>query len=682
MRTFGVRGQSKRAAVAAAALGWLLAAGCGTPTPTPIPITLPDGHLQDTRFDAVDGAEDATVADAADDDLPADIEAADGQDIDEPDEGATDATADLAECATDTDCSKLKLGFCDAAVCADGICKIAAKSGLCCGDAACDDENVCTTDHCDLDSHVCGHEVITNCCVGKKLMGDYDFEAGMNVDFIAAGAASNGLVQWQASTTRAHGGKSSIYFGNPCHNYDTSSAVVNACKPGKASPVSTTLTSKAFSLPKGIGAQLHFWLWLDTEPPYSDSVPPGACIPGCGPTSTCVMVGGSAQCIPEKDVLTLSVLVGGQTLPVFYSTQIGKSTNGGWRHIAVDMSAWAGQDIAARWSFATGTGIKNGYEGIYLDDIRIETACQGNASAACSQDAPCPNDGEACTVDSCTYFSNGIDVGWCYHDKASGCCMGDAECSDGNDCTTDSCNGGLCAFVPDVTKPACCKPEVLLFDDFDTPGLEGWTPSGGNSDTVKWQSEAGGGANKSGAVCFGNATCTNYDDATLASGVGPKGALCTKVAKLKTGSVYNLLSFELLLDTEWSDVLPASYKNPLAPGNPKVDFFSVELYFDTMLHPAWTSDAIQGTTGGKWLPVTVPLDAWQGKTVQVCLRFDAGDGQANDKKGLHLDNLVLKVACAKKPCYWDGECSALSCGPCTAPACTETGCACAKAPGC
>ena len=658
----------------------LLQAGCGTPT-TP-PLAPPDVQGKDIKGDAVDAAVDATAADAPDEDLQPDTQTLDVVDVEAPDESATDAAADLAECTTDTDCDKLTLGVCDSAACIGGVCKIVTKSDVCCGDAACDDKDVCTVDHCDMASHLCGHDVIANCCAGKKLLGDYDFEAGMSGDFIAAGPPGNGTVVWQASTTRSHSGKSSLYFGNPCHNYDTSSAVVNSCNPGKAAAVSTTLTSKTFSLPKGIGAQLHFWLWLDTEPPYADSVPQGACIPGCGPTDSCVMVGGSAQCIPEKDVLTLSLQVGGQTLPLFYSTQIGKSTKGVWQHIAVDIGAWAGQDVAAKWSFATGTGIKNDYEGIYLDDIRIETACQGNASAACSQDVPCPNDGLQCTADTCTYFQNFVDEGWCYHDKVTGCCTADAECSDGNDCTLDACTSGTCAFTPDASKPACCKSEVLLFDDFDTPGLDAWTASGGNSGTVKWQSDPGGGPDKSGALCFGNAACNSYDDPSLGMGAGPKGALCTKVAKLKTGTVFNLLSFELLLDTEWSDVLPASYKNPLAPGNPKVDFFSVDLYFDASLHPAWSSDAIDGTTSGKWLPVTIPLDAWQGKSVQVCLRFDAGDGQVNDKKGVHIDNFVLKVACAKKPCYWDNECAALSCGACSAPACTETGCACVTTPGC
>ena len=55
------------------------------------------------------------------------------------------------------------------------------------------------------------------------------------------------------------------------------------------------------------------------------------------------------------------------------------------------------------------------------------------------------------------------------------------------------------------------------------------------------------------------------------------------------------------------------------------------------------TDAVFGTTDGKYIPVTVALDAWQGKTVQVCLSFDAGDGQQNNFGGVHVDNFVVKL---------------------------------------
>lgn len=660
----------------------LLLGACGSSATTPA--GTPAHDAADAKLDSgADGSSDTEATELLEDvDLP-DLLTADADDVEiAEDLNTSEGPADIAQCATLTDCEPKALSDCEAIACVKGNCTVVTKPDLCCSDSVCDDQDGCTSDHCDLDSHVCGHAPVPDCCPGKKLIGQYDFEAATWSDFAATAPPSNGTVQWQASTTRAHAGKTSLYFGNPCHNYDTSSAVANGCKAAKAAPVSTTLTSKDFALPGGIGAQLDFWLWLDTEPPYADSVPVGLCMPACGPSDTCVLVSGSPQCIPEKDVLTLSVQVGGQTMPLFYSTQIGKNTKGAWQHIAVDLSSYAGKTVALRWSFATLTGLKNGYEGIYLDDIRLQTACQGNASAACSADVPCSNDGQACTLESCTPFANAIDQGWCYHDKAPGCCTQNADCGDANDCTIDTCVANACTFEPDVSKPACCKPEVLLFDDFDTPGLEGWTPSGANSTSIVWRSEAGGGPAKTSDLCFGNAACDGYDDPNLPFGAGPKGALCSKVAKLKSGTVFNLLSFDLLLDTEWSDVLPASYKNPLAPGNPKIDLFSVDLYFDAALHPAWSSDAIYGTTAGKWLPVTIPLDAWQGKSVQVCLRFDAGDAQANTKKGLHIDNFVLKVACAKKACYWDAECTALSCGACSAPSCSVSGCACVKTPGC
>ena len=126
----------------------------------------------------------------------------------------------------------------------------------------------------------------------------------------------------------------------------------------------------------------------------------------------------------------------------------------------------------------------------------------------------------------------------------------------------------------------------------------------------------------------------------------------------------------------------AQYVNPPVPGNPKLDWFSVQIVSGGVPEVVWSSDQIQGTTQGQWLPITVSLDAWAGKSVQVCMRFEAGDGVLNDKPGVNIDNYSLGEACAKAACYWDTDCAKKTCAPCQKAVCAATACTCAAIASC
>jgi len=198
---------------------------------------------------------------------------------------------------------------------------------------------------------------------------------------------------------------------------------------------------------------------------------------------------------------------------------------------------------------------------------------------------------------------------------------------------------------------------------------------------VKWRIDPIGGKGKSKALYFGNAGFDGYADPALAKGVGAKGLACIDTVNPAKGTHYNLLEFELRLETEWSFLPSKRYKNQIAPGGKKFDHLEVLVDDGVKLQSAWSSDLIYGTTDGKWLKVTAVLDAWQGQKIKVCISFDAGDDQVNDKVGAHVDDLQVKVACTKKPCYFDGQCIG-PCSTCSAPVCAESGCKCMKEKGC
>lgn len=644
------------------------------------------GAVVDSADDAGTAADGAGLADSGADAgaLP------DGGSTDagneEPDVPApVDVPTDAGpECQQASDCAgKLTPKVCEELACLQGACGVALKAGTCCEDKHCNDKVDCTQDTCNVASHTCSNTTIPNCCSGKVTLMKGKFEGGAWEDMVAKEGASNGNVKWQLADKRVHSGKSSLYFGNECGTYDSAMTADNSCTadPSKATVVSTVLSTKPFALPEDKQTQLHFWLWLEAEPPYGESLPKGDCQAApCKVGQSCVSVSGKSQCIPEKDVLTVQVL-GSQSgaTKVFDATTIGKTTAGQWQRIVVDLAAFKGQTVALQWLFNTGTALKNGYEGIYLDDIVLETICALEGTL-CANDKPCLDDKNVCTDDGCSHYVNAPGAGVCFHDIKPDCCASDTDCNDGNDCTADACVEAKCSFNPDISKPGCCKKSVLAVDDFESGVLDQWTLVGGNSNAVKWRIDPKGGSNSSQALYFGNATHDGYADATLGE-AGPKGMACIKPVNLTKGTVFNLVTFKLRMETEWSYLPKAQYKNPPLAGKPKFDHFSVQVEVDGKLTQAWSSDMVYGTTDGKWVDVVVPLDTWQGKPATICASFDAGDDKVNGKTGVHLDEFAIKVACDKQVCYFDAECSG-TCPTCQAQTCTATGCKCKDVPGC
>lgn len=668
--------------------------GASEPKPKPqadidvgVDLILPDTAGPDSGTDTsseVAGSDTSiatsdAVSDASDDDAP------DGEDGD----GASELDSDAAGgCSSSADCAALAVTACQQAQCSGGQCVAVPKPApWCCSAADCDDGDSCTTDSCDPTTSQCSHVTEASCCPGKVTLAKLDFEGDLD-GLVATDGPDNGSgpgkVSWQPSPDRKHSGASALYFGNACKTYDTSATTSNQCQgDGNALAVSGDVTSPEYALPAGKAAHVHFWLFLDTEPPYTADFSPGSCATACPANSSCVVFNGVSQCLPEKDLLTLDVLEGGKSWPVFLSLSIGKSTAGGWQRIAADLSAFAGKKIRLRWRFDSVTGYKNLYEGVWMDDVVVETLCP---TLGCGPGSTCAADGNSCTLDTCTTYTNGeAGAGACLYGTAPSCCLGDGDCSDANACTLDSCQTGKCQNVPDASQPSCCTPSQLLSESFDSGLLTGWTPFGLNSVLVRWRALPGkgrpasaGGAPSAGLV-FANESASSYADSGVDPQSGPKGSLCTKQVKLATGTVYNLATFWLKLDTEWSGVLPSAYLNPPVDGLAKFDELTLQVYLAGKFEAVWSSDALKGSTVNgpdPWKKVVVDLSKYAGKTVQVCLTFDAGDGQQNEYAGPAVDDFALEVACSKEICSGPESCPNCD-SPADLPVCaTATGCGC------
>ncbi|MCO4760431.1 MAG: hypothetical protein KC502_02930 [Myxococcales bacterium] len=641
-------------------------------------------NKEDAASADTNAAEDTSTADAAKSDVP-------------------DATSTTI-CTSDTYCESFYKGNIAAhqiAVCGvDGVCKKVTKAGFCANSGDCDDGSECTDDSCDLTTNKCVSSPKPNCCAGKVSLLNARFEQKTLEGFVgSASPKANNNVAWQLSSNRGHASKNSLYLGNECNSYNTSKSAASGCKAGaSALAFEANLTSQEVVLPKNKPAIAHFWLWLDAQPKFKAAT---TCANPCPEGTTCVKIdGGTSVCAPEQDVLRVFVETGAPSPdPVWISTTINKSTQG-WLHVAINLAPYQKKDkdtaLKLRWNFKANNA-NNDHEGAYIDDVVIETLCV-SAGGQCSKKTPCADDKNGCTTDSCTFFANDDSQGLCFADKTAGCCINAADCNDLNDCTVDQCtvpkdaSEGTCTNAPDDKNPQCCQPKELFGDNFESGSTAAWNHVDSNSKSVKWQisdkDSAGSGGKKS--LFFGQATLDGYDDPSLGSSKGPKGRLCSPNTLIEQGTLYDLLTFDVKMQTEWSGKPAANYKNPPCPQGTcqpnKIDHLAVEIYTAGQYFEVWSSDSVKGTTEGKWLPAFVNLDKYQGKTVKFCFGFDAGDGGANKTGGVWIDNVKLAVKCKDIECTSDTQSQKQceeKCGACSTKSCSTDGqCLCTPIAGC
>lgn len=83
--------------------------------------------------------------------------------------------------------------------------------------------------------------------------------------------------------------------------------------------------------------------------------------------------------------------------------------------------------------------------------------CVAGSCLECAGDPDC-DDGDACTVDTCT------PGGGCDHAAIAECCDAESDCADDDLCTVDSCQAGVC--VHDLSdNPLCCNAHAECATD-------------------------------------------------------------------------------------------------------------------------------------------------------------------------------------------------------------------------
>jgi hypothetical protein len=209
------------------------------------------------------------------------------------------------------------------------------------------------------------------------------------------------------------------------------------------------------------------------------------------------------------------------------------------------------------------------------------------------------------------------------------------ECDDAKDaldvCTRDKCLERQCVFertgYPGV---ACCYPVDQTLVTFEAGPADVVVDAPG---PVTWQAATtsdGGKAHASlGSLYFGDPGTHTY----AAPDGGPVVAEAVWTLDVPPFEGYVLEWWQ------WLDLEDAA--------DPARDTFTVAV------RATEASDAGQVVFTNKplygypatWRRVSTSLDPWQGGTVEVVLRFDSGDGQANDGEGIYVDDLTFFYGC-------------------------------------
>ena len=525
---------------------------------------------------------------------------------------------------------------CTSDACADGVCQNTGIPGCCTSPAQCDDGQDCTIDTCD--GGVCNNADDPDCCAeGTLLIQDFNsgVAAGWTVDV-------QGAAQWQASKLQSHSPSASWWFGN--------AATGNFQNPGGKSAGSTT--SPAFTIPAGQSALLTFWIYVDIET------------------------------TPTYDKLELHVLTGdGEGPLVWAKSAIGNTNFESWVAMKVNLSAFAGQTIQLSWVFDSVDTIQNSGQGVFLDDVKVETLC--TPIEVCVFDGEC-DDGKVCTSDDCiggSCVNNPIpdcctsdaqcddaylctadfcnDEGACQHELDPDCCQFDGECDDDNPCTTDACTNNscvstpitgdgccatsgdcddgnpctkgvcdesVCQYLPD-TGPGCCEPGSPLSASFDDATLQGFTVIGDGT-PAKWSVQGKRFFSPAFSLYFGVPGEWNYDVDPAPSGVAISAPITIPLTAAGAS-----LTFQTWLDTQ-----------NFGGGN-FGDSFQVRVLSGTQLKSHWT---MNGAPQNAWTPVTVDLSEYAGQTIQLYFDFAAANtpfgGGVNE--GVYVDDISVQTDCA------------------------------------
>jgi|GEM_PF-2164526 len=214
----------------------------------------------------------------------------------------------------------------------------------CDSDIDCSDGNSCTINTCVDNICTATSTGAAGCC--GTTPGSWDFDTGTMSQWISLAAERIGPWGWHvvSAPARSTSGTYALYFGNSIATPPTYDS------PGQH--VAGTVTSPSFLLPNSGTANLRFRVFLDAEEDR------------------------------EYDFLSVQVDVAGVRSEVWHKRDLESVPTAGFVEVDADLRQWLGKRITIRVRFDSVDDSSNLFEGAYLDDIRVETTCNGSGAVS------------------------------------------------------------------------------------------------------------------------------------------------------------------------------------------------------------------------------------------------------------------------------------------------------------
>ncbi len=211
-------------------------------------------------------------------------------------------------------------------------------------DADCADGNSCTINSCVDNVCQAASTGAPGCCGTSP--ASWDFDTGTLTPWTVSPGERVGPWDWRVVSVpaRSTSGAHALYFGDASATPPTYNA------PGQH--VAGVVTSSSFRLPVSGTAALRFRIFLDAEDD------------------------------PEYDYVAVEVDAAGVRTEIWHKRQLGAVPTAGFVDVEADLRPWLGQQIAIRVRFDSVDDSVNTFEGAYIDDMRVETACDGRGAVA------------------------------------------------------------------------------------------------------------------------------------------------------------------------------------------------------------------------------------------------------------------------------------------------------------
>ncbi len=465
------------------------------------------------------------------------------------------------------------------------------------------------------ENYKCTTTTKPDCCTTNTPTGfPINFDDGGLDGFTTWTQGGVQTVKWQISDHRAASGGYSLYYGNLATlTYDT---------PGTRNYGVATSPVVSLDLPAGASnlyAFLSFKLLLSTE--FNDVLasqydnPAGRdlfqvfVVQNLGKTSETSTLVWSSDNVHGSTIDPANPAAGPQFVPV-----------------GIDLSDYKSKKVWLRFSFDTSDEINNGYEGVYIDDLAIQTTTcppEKNCKTAndCGFDGTCKK-GD-CTQDVCT-----PDATW---QVPAGCCSTQKDCDQGDPCYLYGCIANKC-YSDFVEGPLCCKEDTFADWEFPAPSsFDQWAVVDNgvpavDGKTVTWRYTEAKSHTAPGALYFGDATGATYDNG------GTLNASVTS-SEIDVPS-FGIITLEFYLFADVTTDASNNFKVEVVPSATEVPVKVFE------------KSSVPSEEYKTWFQVSgLDMSTWKNTKVKIRITATGTHNAAATGVGLFFDDIKIRKVC-------------------------------------